>query len=106
LPLIAEISAGSPMVPLEMQEFAGIDTFVDRGHLLLEVKSNSMTDDGIRNKDVIVVRPQKVVKNGEIVVCIVEGEVLVREMEPLIIREQESKKIEIIGKVVAFLRTY
>jgi repressor LexA len=94
------------MVPLEMQEFVGIDTFIDRSHLLLEVKGNSMIDDGIRNKDVIVVRPQKVVKNGEIVACIVEGEVLVKEMEPLIIREQESKKIEIIGKVVAFLRTY
>ena len=94
------------MVPLEMQEFAGIDTFVDRSQLLLEVKGNSIIDDGIRNKDVIVVRPQKVVKNGEIVACIVEGEVLVKEMEPLIIREQESKKIEIIGKVVAFLRTY
>lgn len=110
------------MVPLEMQELVMIDTFVDRNHLLLKVKGNSMIDDGIRDKDVIVVRPQKVVKNGEIVACIVEGEVFVKrlekkgdeirlkpankEMEPLIIKEQESKKIEIIGKVVALLRTY
>jgi repressor LexA len=122
LPLLREISAGSPMVPLEMQELVMIDTFVDRNHLLLKVKGNSMIDDGIRDKDVIVVRPQKVVKNGEIVACIVEGEVFVKrlekkgdeirlkpankEMEPLIIKEQESKKIEIIGKVVALLRTY
>jgi repressor LexA len=122
LPLLGEISAGSPMVPLEMQEFIGIDTFVDRNHLLLKVKGNSMIDDGIRDKDVIVVRPQKVVKNGEIVACIIEGEVLVKrfekkgdeirlkpankEMKPLIIKEQESKKIEIIGRVVALLRTY
>jgi repressor LexA len=122
LPLLGEISAGSPMVPLEMQEFVGIDTFIDRNHLLLKVKGNSMIDDGIRDKDIIVVRPQKVVKNGEIVACIVEGEVLVKrfekkgdeirlkpankEMEPLIIKEKENKKIEIIGKVVALLRTY
>ena len=122
LPLLGEISAGSPMVPLEMQEFVGIDTFIDRNHLLLKVKGNSMIDDGIRDKDIIVVRPQKVVKNGEIVACIVEGEVLVKrfekkddeirlkpankEMVPLIIKENENKKIEIMGKVVALLRTY
>jgi repressor LexA len=122
LPLLGEIPAGSPMVPLEMQEFVGIDTFVDRSHLLLKVKGNSMIDDGIRDKDIIVVRPQKVVKNGEIVACIIEGEVLVKrsekkgdeirlkpankEMAPLIIKERENKKIEIIGKVVALLRTY
>lgn len=122
LPLLGEISAGSPMVPLEIQEFVGIDAFVDRSHLLLKVKRNSMIDDGIRDKDIIVVRPQKVVKNGEIVACVVEGEVLVKrfekkgdeirlkpankEMVPLIIKEREGKKIEIIGKIVALLRTY
>jgi len=122
LPLLGEISAGSPMVPLEIQEFVGIDTFIDRNHLLLKVKGNSMVDDGIRDKDIIVVRPQKVVKNDEIVACIVEGEVLVKrferkgdeirlkpankEMAPLIIKERESRKVEIIGKVVALLRTY
>jgi repressor LexA len=122
LALLGEISAGSPMAPIEMQEFVGIDTFIDRNHLLLKVKGNSMIDDGIRDKDVIIVRPQKVVKNGEIVACIVEGEVLVKrfekkgdeirlkpsnkEMAPLIIKEQEDRKIEIIGKVVALLRTY
>lgn len=122
LQLLGEISAGSPMVPIETREFVGIDTFIDRNHLLLKVKGNSMIDDGIRDKDVIVVRPQKVVKNGEIIACIVEGEVLVKrfekkgdeirlkpankEMAPLVIKERESKKIEIIGKIVALLRTY
>jgi repressor LexA len=122
LPLLGEISAGSPMVPFEMQEFVGIDTFIDRNHLLLKVKGNSMIDDSIRDKDIIVVRPQKVVKNGEIVACVVEGGVLVKrfekkgdeiclkpankEMEPLIIKEREGKQLEIIGKVVALLRTY
>jgi len=122
LPLLGEISAGSPMVPLEMQDFVGIDTFFDRNHLLLKVKGNSMIDDGIRDKDVVVVRPQEVVKNGEIVACVIEGEVLVKrfekkgdeirlkpankEMMPLIIKEHEGKRVEIIGKVVALLRTY
>ena len=122
LSLLGEISAGSPMTPIEMREFVGIDTFIDRNHLLLKVKGSSMMDDGIRDKDVIVVRPQKVVKNGEIAACIVEGEVLVKrfekkgdeirlkpankEMAPLIIKKQDDRKIEIIGKVVALLRIY
>jgi repressor LexA len=53
LPFLGEISAGSPIVPLDMQEFLGIDTFIDRNHLLLKVKGNSMIDDGIRDKDII-----------------------------------------------------
>lgn len=122
LSLLGEISAGSPMTPIEMREFVGIDTFIDRNHLLLKVKGSSMIDDGIRDKDVIVVRPQKVVKNGEIAACIIEGEVLVKrfekkgdeirlkpankELAPLIIKKQDDRKIEIIGKVVALLRIY
>jgi repressor LexA len=122
LPLFGEISAGSPMVPLAMQDFVGIDTFFDGNHLLLKVKGNSMIDDGIRDGDVVVVRPQEVAGNGEIVACAIEGEVLVKrfekkgdeirlnpankEMMPLVIKEHEGKRIEIIGKVVGLLRTY
>ncbi len=122
LAVLGEISAGSPMAPIENQEFVGIDSLMDQDKILLKVNGNSMIEDGIHNEDIIVVRPQQVVKNGDIAACIVEGEILVKrfektsdtiilkpankEMEPLIIKKEDSKKVEVIGKVVALLRTY
>ena len=122
LSVLGEISAGSPMAPIENQEFVGIDSLMDQENILLKVNGNSMIEDGIHNEDIIVVRPQQVVKNGDIAACIVEGEILVKrfektsdtiilkpankEMESLIIKREDRKKVEVIGKVVALLSTY
>ncbi|OPY74571.1 MAG: LexA repressor [Syntrophorhabdus sp. PtaU1.Bin058] len=121
-PIIGEISAGSPMAPVNIDDYVRFDRFVTAEHLFLRVKGNSMVGDGIRNRDIVVVKPQKVVRNGDIVACLVEGEVLVKrfrkrhgevmllpandDVEPLVIRENEGRRVEVIGKVVALFRDY
>jgi len=121
-PIIGEISAGSPMVPIDPGDSVRLDRFIAADHLFLRVKGSSMVDDGIRNRDIIVVKPQKTVRNGDIVACLVEGEVLVKRfqkrhgevtllpanenIEPLVVREDEGKRLEIIGRVVALFRSY
>jgi len=121
-PIIGEISAGSPMAPVNIDDYVRFDRFVTTDHLFLRVKGNSMVGDGIRNRDIVVVKPQKVVRNGDIVACLVEGEVLVKhfwkrhgevvllpandDIEPLVIREGEGRRVEVIGKVVALFRSY
>lgn len=121
-PIIGEISAGSPMAPVNIDDYLRLDRFVTTDHLFLRVKGNSMVGDGIRNRDIVVVKPQKVVRNGDIVACLVEGEVLVKrfrkrhgevallpandDVEPLVIRENEGRRVEVIGKVVALFRSY
>lgn len=121
-PIIGEISAGSPMVPVNIDDSVRLDRFVGADNLFLKVKGDSMVGDGIRNRDIVVVKPQKVAKNGDIVACLVEGEVLVKrfrkrhgevmllpandDVEPLVIREGDRKRLEIIGRVVALFRSY
>lgn len=122
LPVIGEISAGSPMAPLNIEDYIELDKFLNAEHLFLKVKGDSMVEDGIRDKDIVVVKPQKVVRDGDIIACVIDGEVLVKrfkrnhgevmllpankDMEPLVIKENEGKRLEVIGKVVALLRTY
>ena len=121
-PIIGEISAGSPMVPVNIDDAIRLDRFVTTDHLFLRVKGNSMVGDGIRSRDIVVVKPQKMARNGDIVACLVEGEVLVKrfrkrhgevvllpandDIEPLVIRESEGRRLEIIGRVVAPFRSY
>ncbi len=121
-PIVGEISAGSPMVPVNIDDSVRLDRFVGADHLFLKVKGDSMVGDGIRNRDIVVVKPQKVAKNGDIVACLVEGEVLVKrfrkrhgevmllpaneDVEPLVIREGDGKRLEIIGRVIALFRSY
>jgi repressor LexA len=120
--IIGEISAGSPIVPIDPGDSVRFDKFIAADHLFLRVKGSSMVNDGIRNRDIVVVKPQKTVRNGDIAACLVEGEVLVKRfqkshgevtllpandnIEPLVIREDEGKKLEIIGKVIALFRSY
>lgn len=122
LPVIGEISAGSPMAPLNIEDYIELDKFLNAEHLFLKVKGDSMVEDGIRDKDIVVVKPQKVVRDGDIIACVIDGEVLVKrfkrnhgevmllpankDMGPLIIKESEGKGLEVIGKVVALLRNY
>ncbi|MCX5803717.1 MAG: transcriptional repressor LexA [Proteobacteria bacterium] len=122
LPVIGEISAGSPMAPLNIEDYIELDKFLNAEHLFLKVKGASMVEDGIRDKDIVVVKPQKVVRDGDIIACVIDGEVLVKrfkrnngevmllpankDMEPLIIKEKDGKRLEVIGKVVALLRSY
>lgn len=110
------------MAPLNIEDYIELDKFLNAEHLFLKVKGASMVEDGIRDKDIVVVKPQKVVRDGDIIACVIDGEVLVKrfkrnngevmllpankDMEPLVIKENEGKRLEVIGKVVALLRTY
>jgi repressor LexA len=75
VPLVGEIAAGTPilaeeqverMVPLPPELVGGGKTF------LLRVSGNSMSRDGILDRDYVVVRSQAVASEGEIVVALVE----------------------------------
>ncbi len=122
LPLSGEISAGSPMVPVAMEETMSIDVLLNKDHIFLKVRGNSMIDDGIVNGDIVVVKPQATARKGEIVACLIEGEVLVKrfskrhgeitltpankEMEPVVVKEREGRKVELIGRIVGLFRKY
>lgn len=122
LSLSGEISAGSPMVPVALDDTVSLEILLNKDHVFLKVRGNSMIEDGIFEGDIIAVKPQSSARSGEIVACLIEGEVLVkrfskkqgeiilmpanREMEPLVVKEGEGRKVELIGKIVGLFRKY
>lgn len=121
VPLVGRIAAGTPILaeqdieeifPLPT-EFVGTDPV-----FMLRVKGDSMIDAGILDGDLVVVRRTPDARNYEIVAALIDGEeatvkrfrrdgdrvLLISEnpaYEPMVFTEG----VEILGKVVAVLRT-
>jgi repressor LexA len=76
VPLLGTIAAGDPTLAEEnVEETINLPTrLVGRGELfMLEVKGESMIGAGILPGDLVVVRKQPTVENGEIAAVMVEG---------------------------------
>jgi repressor LexA len=118
MPVLGKISAGLPIEAIE-----NIDKYINNisdlfGHkniFGLKIKGDSMTDAGIFDGDIVIIRKQSNAENGEIVAAFVEDEATVKRFygdknyiklvpenpkyEPII-----SKNIKIIGKVIGVIR--
>jgi repressor LexA len=121
IPLLGRIAAGSPVesVPdpesLSLQDFAG-----DPGSFALQVRGDSMIEDHICSGDYVLVQKSDRVRDGEIVVALVDGiETTLKRFydEGDEIRLQPAnasmeairapkKSVQIQGKVLAVLRKY
>jgi repressor LexA len=119
MPIIGKVAAGTPITAEENieGEFVLPASFVPRssGDFMLRVQGDSMVDAGILNGDLIMVRPQKVARNGEIVVAMVEGDATVKRFykEDGRFRLQPENRtmtpiyandVDILGKVEAVVR--
>ena len=121
VPLVGRIAAGMPIenvandASLRFSDFTG-----NEGTFALEVRGDSMIEDHICSGDYVLVEKTNSVRNGEIVVALVEGmETTLKrfydeggrvrlqpansEMEPIYI---DKSRLEIQGKVLAVLRKY
>jgi len=121
VPLIGRIAAGAPILAEEqIEEVLTLPTeFTGQGPVfLLRVRGDSMVDAGILDNDYVVVRSQNVANNGEIVAALVDGEEATvkrfsrRDGKVVLIPENPAYEemvftegIQILGKVVAVLRT-
>ena len=121
IPFLGRIAAGMPIesvatnATLKFSDFTGND-----GTFALEVRGDSMIEDHICSGDYVLVEKTAAVRNGEIVVALVEGaeSTLKRfydeggrvrlqpansQMEPIYV---DKSQLEIQGKVLAVLRKY
>jgi repressor LexA len=121
LPLLGRVAAGKPIEAVEEVDAIEIPpSMIGTGdHFVLQVKGDSMNEDGILDGDFIVVRKQATAENGQTVVALINNEATVKKyyqrkahvelrpahtgMEPLIIREGD---LQIQGKVIGVLRRY
>ena len=120
-PLLGRVAAGRPIEAVEDVDVIEVPpSMIGKGdHFVLQVKGDSMKEDGIFDGDFIVVRKQPVAENGEMVVALIKNEATVKRfykreeyvelrpahtgMEPIIVK-QEDLRIE--GKIVGVIRHY
>jgi repressor LexA len=121
VPLVGSVAAGQPILAEEnIEEYVDVPAAAggEDGDFVLRVRGDSMIDAGILEGDFVVVRPQEVAADGEIVVALVgeEAEATVKRffheadhvrlqpenqtMEPI-----RSKDVRVLGKVVGLYRS-
>jgi len=81
LPMLGRVAAGRPIEALTHEEFQEVPTSMVRHPdkcFTLEVRGNSMIGDSILDRDVLIVQSQKIARNGEIAVCLIDQEATVK----------------------------
>jgi repressor LexA len=120
-PLLGRVAAGKPIEAVE--EVGAIEvpsSMIGQGdHFVLQVRGDSMKEDGILDGDFIIVRKQPTAENGQTVVALINNEATVKkyykqenyielrpshtDMEPILIKEGD---LRIEGRVVGVMRHY
>ncbi|GAB61839.1 MAG: repressor LexA [Candidatus Jettenia sp.] len=122
VPIGGRIRAGTPHPIIEdIEGYLSIDTSICRSNntFLLKVVGDSMIDAHIQEGDFVLVKPQPVANNGDIVVAIVNGEATVKRfykkgdtvqlkpehptMKPITLKEGQAD-VHIVGKVTTVIR--
>lgn len=119
IPILGTIAAGAPILAeeyIEGYEYVPTDANVD---FCLRVKGDSMINARIFDGDIVYIRKQPDVENGEIAAVIIDreeatlkrvykigGNVILRAENPkykdLVFSKKDAKEIKIIGKAVFF----
>ena len=120
LPILGAIACGEPIYADEEHEsFAAIDTSLD-ADFCLRAQGDSMTGARIYDGDIVFIRSQSSVDNGEIAAVIINDEATLKRVyfypeegklilspenpkyAPLVYIKEELDTIKILGKAVAF----
>lgn len=120
-PLLGKVAAGKPIEAVEDMDVIEVPPSMagSGDYFVLQVKGDSMEEDGILDGDFVVVRKQPTAENGETVVALINNEATVKRyhkrknhvelrpahtgMEPLIVKDEN---LRIQGKVMGVLRYY
>jgi repressor LexA len=121
LPLLGLIAAGRPIEAIENPEPIEVpESLLGPGErYALQVRGDSMIEDGIRDGDLILVRRSARAENGQTVVAVVDGEATLKrffrrgaqvELRPanaaLSSMRWPAARVEIRGVLVGLLRRY
>lgn len=119
IPLLGNIACGEPITAVE-----NIDTYVDMpdcvsADFALTCKGDSMIDARIYDGDIVYIREQPEVENGEIAAVLIDGEATLKRVyyqrnkiilqpenkkyEPLVYVGEEILDVRILGKATYFL---
>lgn len=97
IPLIGQIAAGSPILAEEnIEDYFVLDKRI-RADFCLRVKGDSMIDDNINDGDIVFIKHQSDVENGEIAAVIIDGEATLKRVhkkDGSIILQPSNKKYQ------------
>ena len=122
LPLLGYIAAGQPIEAIENPEDVHVPPSLRTGKpcYVLQVKGDSMIEDGILNDDWVVIEKRDYARNGEVVVALIDGEEATLKridqrpgevmllpanssMEPMV---YSPERVQIQGVLVGQMRSY
>ncbi len=120
LPLLGRIAAGEPIEAIEVKEMVDVGDVLglqaDRELFLLQVKGDSMVEDGIFDGDYVVVEKREVAEDGETVVALLpdgsatlkrfyreKGRIRLQPANPKL-KPMYTKKVTIQGVVRGVIR--
>lgn len=115
IPLIGTIAAGTPILATEnIEEYFNIDSSV-KCDFALRIKGDSMINVGIHDKDIVFIKKQSTLENGEIGAILIKDEATLKrfykadghyilqpennELSPILVNDE----VQILGKYVACL---
>jgi repressor LexA len=120
LPLLGRVAAGQPIEAVETPGTISVPEDLVRrdSSFVLQVKGDSMIEDGILDGDYVVVEERQVAQNGDTVLAMMDGEATVKrfyrdrggrirlqpanqKMEPIVVKDRD---LEIRGIVVGVFR--
>jgi repressor LexA len=124
IPILGRVAAGQPILAVEQAtDSVRIDRVLLGGHrdvFGLRIVGESMIEDGILDGDYVFVKKAPSARPGEIVVAMIEGEATVKRyfpegdvirfqpansnMQPIFVRKDDFKSVDIIGVVVGVYR--
>ena len=119
-PLLGEIACGKPLFANEDRESYVMANTDIKADFCLKAKGDSMMNARILDGDIVFIRQQPMVNNGEIAAVIIDNEATLKRVfyypeqnklvlnpenskyEPLVYVGEELNDIRIIGKAIAF----
>jgi repressor LexA len=124
VPILGRVAAGQPILAVEhATDTVRIDRVLIGGHrevFGLRIVGESMIEDGIFDGDYVFVKKAPTARSGEIVVAMIDGEATVKRyfpegdvirfqpansnMQPIFVRKDDFKSVDIIGVVVGVYR--
>lgn len=123
VPLVGTVAAGAPILASQhIEELVPVPKHMVRGpkpHYMLRVKGDSMIEDGIFPRDLVIVRQESEVGRNQIAAVLVDDEATIKRIqlengrllllssnptyEPIVADPSETR---ILGQVVGLLRDY
>ena len=118
IPLIGSIACGAPILAEEhIEEYVDIPKHV-HADFALTCKGDSMINARIFDGDIVYIRQQATVDNGQIAAVLIDGEATLKRVQlyedhislepenpqyrPLVYWNEEMNNVQILGKAVAF----